>query len=528
MKGGIMPKLDRRSFLKLVGQGSAALGVAGVGGLKFVGNARAAASGGASAKKASGSYWDEWEFYYPGKYTPEDAKVLQALKAELDAINNKGDVNISDLISGKLDGKPGIGTHRSGGGARMTADNMSTYARRYGALNPLFTDPGYAGNTAWGAMALPFAVAEPNFMPAMPKAEGFGDYMVVSAHNDTMNYYKPVYEGDTLYTVIDEQHFEDITPAAGSHYRTFTMKGWARVFNQKGELVAEGANILKESFRRHRDPAERNRNGAHAWESPNWWSRKPYIYSDGDWEEIREIWKNEKIRGGEVLYWDDVNIGDMPPARAVGPIRTEEKTDMIFDIPDWSTDAKLDYLDPDVFKTMVKNEQGFYLRPEYLEKKPPSRAMPVDPDATPEIAHRDDRGLIQNAVAAKWAAGMIFNWMGDAGWLQRIGWDIMELPPGPDDLIDYTEAHTLIPDLSPEMRPALFDKYPYMDKVPVLRGCRAAWHAMEGDVVISRAYVTDKYEKGGEYFVDLTFWCETYDRYLVEEGFATVKLPKKA
>jgi hypothetical protein len=51
---------------------------------------------------------------------------------------------------------------------------------------------------------------------------------------------------------------------------------------------------------------------------------------------------------------------------------------------------------------------------------------------------------------------------------------------------------------------------------------------MEGDVVVCWAYVTDNYIKDNEYFVDLTFWCETIDRYLVKEGFVTVKLPKKA
>jgi len=46
-----------------------------------------------------------------------------------------------------------------------------------------------------------------------------------------------------------------------------------------------------------------------------------------------------------------------------------------------------------------------------------------------------------------------------------------------------------------------------MEKVPRMRNCRAAWHALEGDLV---------------------WWARrTLDRYLVEEGFATVKLPKK-
>lgn len=56
---------------------------------------------------------------------------------------------------------------------------------------------------------------------------------------------------------------------------------------------------------------------------------------------------------------------------------------------------------------------------------------------------------------------------------------------------------------------------------------RADCHGMEGDAVISKAYVTDKYIKDGDHFVDLSWWCETIDNYVIEEGFATVKLPKR-
>jgi len=137
----------------------------------------------------------------------------------------------------------------------------------------------------------------------------------------------------------------------------------------------------------------------------------------------------------------------------------------------------------------------------------------------PEIANRDGRAVIQNAVCPKWVAGMLINWIGDQGWLQRIGWDIMGLMPGYDE--------SLIPPLHKEMMPALFDKLPYLEKVPYMRGIRPFWHALEGDTVICRSYVTDKYGKDGEYFVDLIFWCQTLDRYYVEEGHATVKLPKR-
>lgn len=79
-----------------------------------------------------------------------------------------------------------------------------------------------------------------------------------------------------------------------------------------------------------------------------------------------------------------------------------------------------------------------------------------------------------------------------------------------------------------EYFPDLFDKYPYLDKAPVMRGCRAAWHVLANDLLICHAYVTSKYQKGDEYFVNLIWWDITYDKYLVQEGFATVKLSKKA
>ena len=61
-----------------------------------------------------------------------------------------------------------------------------------------------------------------------------------------------------------------------------------------------------------------------------------------------------------------------------------------------------------------------------------------------------------------------------------------------------------------------------------MKGKRAKWHGMVGDVAISKAYVFDKYAKDNEHFVDLAWWVETMDKDLILEGFATVKLPKRA
>jgi len=550
-----MSELSRRSFIKIAGHGAAVLGLGGM----TLSNRAWSQSGSAKAQQTNelaipaDPADNVWEFYYPGRYSAEDAKILKNFQAELDQINNRK-IDIKDLISGKLNTTQILGPM---GLTKITNDTMATYYRRYGANNPLFNDKAYGKKTKFGdVIAFPL-ILQPELWPAMSDSKGLVDYMLVNGLNCTYNYYKPFYEGDTLYQVIDNQHYVDITPKAGSHYRTLALSGRARIFNQKAELVAESASILKESYRRHKDPAKRNPSGNKAWESPDWWSRKPHQYTDKDWEEIIGIWKNEKYRGAEPLYWDDVNIGDEPPPRAAGPFLADELgVDMLFHIPDWSTNIKNNVLDPKTFSKMKKNKQGIYVLPEYLEKKPKGQGsgsgmggfeMPVSGEIaqggdkrgapqgggdqgaptsggqmvqeTPEIANRDGRAVIQNGVIPKWVAGMLINWIGDQGWLQRIGWDIMSVLPG------YPE--TVIPPIAKEMMPDLFDQVPYLEKVPYMRGIRPAWHALEGDTIICRSYVTNKYSKNGEYFADLIFWCQTLDKYYVEEGHATVKLPKK-
>ena len=46
-----------------------------------------------------------YEFYYPGVYDKADKKVLKEFQAKLDQVNNYGDININDLVSGKLEVK---------------------------------------------------------------------------------------------------------------------------------------------------------------------------------------------------------------------------------------------------------------------------------------------------------------------------------------------------------------------------------------------------------------------------------------
>jgi acyl dehydratase len=570
-----MSEIDRRNFLRFIGQGSTALGL----GLSYYGwdSAKIAWAGDKQVQQAGDTWdWNAWEFYYPGKYNEADAKILNELKAELDQINKRGDINVKDLISGKLNGVPGIGGGEPGAG-KVSSDSMIKMAKQCGlGDDPLFTDRDYAKKTKYGSLFAVPLFSSLEIMPAMPKSKGIGDYMVVSDLCHTMSYYKPFYEGDTLTVVTDAQYFEETTPAEGSYYRTFVMKGWGRVFNQKGELVAEGASMTNESFRRHKDPAKRNKSGAHAWESPDWWTRKPYAYTDKDYETMKGYWKNEKRRGANPLYWDDVNVGDEPTPTLTGPVAASGGGELMDELSQSVLDTKKNVMDPQIFAKMTKNEQGIYVLPASMQKDsgssgrmgggppggmpggaPPGGGMPpgemggdrggapgeqrgggiervqrgvtdFETETTEQIKATDGRPLFWNVMAHRWIAGMLYNWMGDQGWLQRIGRDMMDLPPGADKTVNYQASPTLIPSIPQKIYPALFDKFPYLEKVPYMKGKRATWHGMAGDTAISRAYVFDKYAKNGEYFVDLAWWIETLDKYLILEGFAAVKLPKRA
>jgi acyl dehydratase len=508
--------------------------------------------------------WDDWEFYYPGMYDAADAKVLSDFKAELDKVNNRGNIKIMDLVSGKHKDGPGGGGGAPGAG-KVTYESMIKMAKQCGlGDDPFFTNKEYARKGRFGALTAVPLHCSLEIMPAMPKSKGIGDYMVVNDLCHTMNYYKPFYEGDTLTVVTDGQYFEDITPATGSHYRTFVMKGWGRVFNQKGELVAEGASMTNESYRRHKDPAKRNKSGAHAWESPDWWLRKAHQYTDADYETLKGYWKKETSRGSTPLYWDDVTIGNEPTPTVTGPIVV--KGSMADQLTQDVLDTKKNILDPNIFSKMTKNAQGIYVLPESMQSKtdtvpvgsPPPGDDPnadrppatkasgasgqqgsgtdrvqrgvndFETDTNVKIQDSDGRPVFWNVMVHRWVGGMLYDWMGDQGWLQRIGRDMMDAPPA-TKYVNYKDPNgkTYIPSIPQKSFPVLFDKYPYLDKVPYMKGKRANWHGLGGDTAISRAYVFDKYEKNKEYFVDLIWWIETLDKDLILEGFATVKLPKR-
>jgi acyl dehydratase len=505
----IMTTLSRRSFGKNLAQGVMAIGAGSVA-LPSLLQAQLTQQSPHPPRVSAEIDWNEFEVYYPDTFNEGDALILRNFQAQLDRINKRGNFDIESLENGKLKDVPG-----TLGGHQITLEEMNTFARTYLDGNLLFLDKAYASKTSYGNPIAHPMIYEPYVFPYIALDSGIGDYMVVSRHNDTHNYYRPYFEGDIIFVVVDEQQYVETTPPEGSYYRSFAMIVRARYFNQKSELVGETGTILEYSFRRHKDPSKRNPDKTVIWENPDWWHSRPiHQYTDDDWNSIRALWKNEKRRGSTPLFWDDVKIGDELTPTAIGPMLPDQDCNIMFNALQWTAEIKKNVLAPETFKNMVKNKQGIYVLPEHCEIKHADGPFPDK-----ELANRDGRCKLSNGVAPKCAVGMICNWIGDAGWIQRIGWSQMTDLPGYDT--------SVIPDYPKSAMPALFDKYPYLDNVSELKGQHDT-HPLQGDLYINRGRVTAKYVEDGDHLIDIIWWTESHDKYLLGEGSATVKLPRKS
>ena len=52
-------------------------------------------------------------------------------------------------------------------------------------------------------------------------------------------------------------------------------------------------------------------------------------------------------------------------------------------------------------------------------------------------------------------------------------------------------------------------------------------HGLEHDFLITKGYVTKKYEQDGEHFVELQWWISRLFGKVYEEGVATIRLPSR-
>ena len=186
--------------------------------------------------------------------------------------------------------------------------------------------------------------------------------------------------------------------------------------------------------------------------------------------QIEDMMEKEEIRGANPRYWEDVNVGDTTQPLVKGPLGVGEMMAWAHSIGGGG--------EVHAFKV-----RSLRKHPAWGWKNPETGAS-----ETIDQVHEQEEAAKGIAIPAaydvgaqrnSWVSQGITNWMGDDGFLKNL----------------YCEYRR-------------FNVY--------------------GDIQFIKAKVTRKYEKNGEYVVDMDAWAENQRGEVTAPGKATVILPSKA
>lgn len=281
-----------------------------------------------------------------------------------------------------------------------TPDGIRHYAFGFGDDNPLWCDPGYGQATRWGSVIAPPGFLEgAGLTPPLeipPDHRGRGRGALSGVHmfwaGDHIRYFAPVRAGDRIwvrrfYTGIEEKSQSRFGGRSAVSVRR-------RVYwNDAGELIA----IWDADFvHTERDAAAERDTLKEA--------KVQHVYSDGEIADVDEHYANEKVRGSDPRFVDDVRVGDDLGVRYRGPM-------IVGDVIAWLQGNGRSEIYP--YRLNWKNRQrmgGFYAKNEFGAWDSAMRVHWDDAFAQSVGAPRAyDYGMLRNA----WIMHAVTDWMGD-------------------------------------------------------------------------------------------------------------------
>jgi acyl dehydratase len=336
-----------------------------------------------------------------------------------------------------------------------TADTLRNFCNGIGDLNPLYRDLEYGRRSRLGTVighpSFPYVYGWPGRTRwGLPGVHGF------YAGND-WELFRNVRPGDRITAVervlgVEEKESKFSGRLVIQYTDTLFV-------NQRDETIARVLGICT----RHERKAARD-SGKYA-------DVKPYEYPDAEMDQIIEavLTEPERIRGGEVRYYEDVSIGqDLPPI-ARGPLS-------LMDTMGFLVGCGRGYTHGVLLASVVKHPSH------YFRNKEAGGAIEYT-----GIGHHRDSVAKNVGVPgtydygpqrSSWLATVVTNWMGDAGFLKRIRSELRRFN-------------------------------------------------VVGDTTWAKAKVVDKVIREGHPCVDLEVWCENQRKELTGKGVATVVLPSR-
>jgi hypothetical protein len=381
----------------------------------------------------------------------------------------------------------GGGEGPGGGDQAITEEAILSYNKTWDPYNALFNSREYAQKAGYpGVPAFPnFQSPRGNPPSAIPM--DFSDKWYYANDGSDVKVWTHIFAGDRFTSKPEKSEFTELT-VPGSDLRHFLLGASAKFYNAKGQEVGWGYGNTREAYKKIIDASPKPSYTENMSEWTQYFPAGHYT-TDEEYEYIKELWSKEYIRGSQKLYWEDVKIGDEPAWTCDGPISYMDLNTLHGSGGRTSLRGSKNNL-----KTMFRDKYGIYMNIAAMHHG--SRNIP------------NGRSVFYNHTAAIFMTRMVTNYIGDAGLVTRLCWRFKQV--------------------FKEMQLERFQGGDILDKVPYMKGKICTVHPSEGDTIIAKGYVTDKYiNDRGEHTIDISAWAETLDDRIIEAVAFSAKLPSR-
>jgi len=344
--------------------------------------------------------------------------------------------------------------HHDSGNRNVFEETIRRFVNGTGDINPLYRDMEYARKTRYGKLVAPpswlYSVFQMGVMQGLAGVHGFHS-------GDDWDIYKPLLDGDRIRPEAVFTGFEEV-PSKFSD-RMIKMYQERRYYNQRDELVAKA---LAWTFRAEQSNV-RKKGKYSKLELPHKWTEE-------ELDDIDEQILSMKIRGAEVLYWEDVAVGDEVPQVVKGPVGITDEAAFY-----GGTSGRL--LAHEAALVGYKKHPAWGFRAAETSAWEPRAAVHwlLEAARAAGLPYMYEIGMERNS----WTIQMFTSWVGDEGWLKKC----------------YAEYRAFI----------------YL-----------------GDAVWIKGKVTRKYvDENGEYCLDVDIFGTNQREETIVKGHGTVILPSR-
>lgn len=369
------------------------------------------------------------------------------------------------------------------------------FNKRWNPWDRLYNDPEYARSQGLsGVPAMPgFAhrQVKPGAATDLRFDRAAYDAFYFTAIGGDLHYTRRLCGGDKVIKIETGTDMRDVTKD-GEEIRVFDFDKVTSIFDDSGREIDKSFIYTREGYQKFTDgrPPLGYTENMSQWES---YLPEAHYTTDEDYQRMKRIWDQETIRGEEPLYWEDVEIGtEVPQTCSDGPV-TYMHIVAWEPIPPEYLFTREELLDPEYTKTVYRDRYGSYLD-----------------ETAVHFGGRNNVGsrmVFYNTDAAFLVARTVTNYIGNRGRISRFSW-------------------RLFPFFQEMRREKLGEEM--FRKVPGMEGRYCDRHGAEGDTVIGRAVVTDKYiNEKGEHCVEFALWAETLDGDVIQVCPTEAVLPSK-